>query len=87
MKRKKRIELSLSKVLVDYKIFVEDISFLHKGHNNFDGQNETHMKITLKNKKNNNEQRLLIHRKINDALKDEFSLGLHAIEIKIINLV
>ena len=85
MKRKKRIELILSKKFSGWTIEVKDISMLHKGHNNFDGSQETHFSIILNSNNKNKESKLIIHRKINELLKDEFSLGLHALEIKIIN--
>ena len=85
MNRKKKIELILKKNFLGWKTVVKDISILHKGHNNFDGNNETHFSIILNTNNKNKESKLSIHRKINELLKDEFSLGLHALEIKIIN--
>ncbi len=83
MKRKKRIE----KILIDnfnsWSISVEDKSFLHYGHNNFSGKDETHFKITLQSQKIKGFKKLLIHQKINKLLKKEFLSGLHALEIKI----
>ena len=73
MNRKKKIESILKKNLLGWKAVVNDISILHKGHNNYDGNNK------------NKESKLSIHRKINKLLNDEFNLGLHALEIKIIN--
>ena len=85
MKRKKRIETILSKKFSFWKVEVNDISILHKGHNNFDGNEETHFSIILNPNKQNKESKLKIHRKINELLKDEFNSGLHALEIKILN--
>ena len=85
MKRKKRIEEILSKNFFCWKAEVNDISILHKGHNNFDGNEETHFSIILNSNKQNRESKLEIHRKINELLKNEFKLGLHALEIKIFN--
>ncbi len=85
MKRKKRIETILSKKFSFWKVEVNDISILHKGHNNFDGNEETHFSIILNSNKQNRESKLEIHRKINELLKNEFKLGLHALEIKILN--
>ena len=47
MNRKKRINDKLKKNLKDFQIFIEDNSHLHKGHNNFDGKEETHILIKL----------------------------------------
>ena len=85
MNRKKKIESILKKNFIAWKVKVNDISTLHKGHNNYDGNNETHFSIVLNRNNQNKESKLTIHRKINELLKDEFNLGLHALEIKIIN--
>ena len=85
MNRKNKIELILKKNFLGWKAVVNDISILHKGHNNYDGNNESHFSIILNTNNKNKESKLSIHRKINELLKDEFSLGLHALEIKIIN--
>ena len=85
MNRKKKIESILKKNFLGWKVVVNDISILHKGHNNYDGSNETHFSIILNTNNKNKESKLSIHRKINELLKDEFNLGLHALEIKIIN--
>ena len=85
MKRKKRIELILLEKFSNWKTEVKDISILHKGHNNFDGSEETHFSIILNSNSQNKESKLKIHRKINELLKNEFNLGLHALEIKILN--
>ena len=84
MKRKKRIELILSKKFSGWTIEVRDISMLHKGHNDFDGSQETHFSIILSSNNKNKESKLIIHRKINKLLDNEFNSGLHALEIKII---
>ncbi len=85
MNRKKKIETILKKNFLGLEAKVNDISILHKGHNNYDGNNETHFSVILNRNNQNKESKLTIHRKINELLKDEFSLGLHALEIKIIN--
>ena len=85
MNRKKKIESILKKNFLGWKTIVNDISILHKGHNHYDGNNETHFSIILNTNNKNKESKLSIHRKINELLKDEFNLGLHALEIKIID--
>jgi BolA protein len=85
MNRKKKIESILKKNFLGWQAVVNDVSILHKGHNNYDGKNETHFSIIINTNNKNNESKLSIHRKINELLKDEFNLGLHALEIKIIN--
>jgi len=81
MNRKKRIEKKLNFSQKNWFINVEDTSYLHKGHNSFDGNEESHFKISLKPTSQEIRTRLEIHRLINDLLKDEFQNGLHALEI------
>ena len=85
MNRKKRINDKLKKNLKDFHILTEDNSHLHKGHNNFDGNEETHILVKLFSKKKIKYNRLEIHRLVNKILREEFSNGLHSLEIKIIN--
>ena len=83
MNRTKRIENILVKYFDEHTIIVKDNSYLHKGHNNFNGLFETHIAILLKKKTKNKINRLEIHKMINSLLKDEFDKGLHSLEIKI----
>ena len=83
MNRKQRIHKLLSKKFDNYLLEIIDNSNLHIGHNNFDGKNETHIKIILTKKKNDSLNRLNIHRIINNLLENEFKNGLHSLEIKI----
>ena len=83
MNRTKRIKDIIEKNFNDFNITVIDDSFAHKGHNNFDGKEETHIIIELKKKFNLDIKRLEIHKKINTLLSKEFKIGLHALQIKI----
>ena len=83
MNRKQRINKILSKNLNDFLLEIIDNSNLHKGHNNFTGNDETHLKIILTKKNNTASNRLNIHRIINNLLREEFNKGLHSLEIKI----
>ena len=85
MERKKRIKKILLNSFKSWIIEVVDISYQHKGHNNYTGNDETHFSIILYPNINGNFKRLDIHKKINYLLRDEFSSGLHALEIKIKN--
>ena len=86
MNRKKRIKSILLNHFKDCVLSIIDNSMEHNGHNNFNGQQESHFKIILNKGSSNKEGTLAIHRKINNLLKDEFLTGLHALEIKIIAL-
>ena len=83
MNRTKRIQNILEKYFDDHIIIVKDNSYLHKGHNNFDGLLETHIAILLKKKTKIKISRLEIHKIINSLLKEEFNRGLHSLEIRI----
>ena len=83
MNRTKRIQDIIEKNFNEFTISVTDDSLAHKGHNNFNGKEETHIIIELKKKINLDIKRLEIHKKINILLSDEFKLGLHALQIKI----
>ena len=83
MNRTKRIQNIIEKNFNQFSILVTDDSLAHKGHNNFNGKEETHIIIELKKKFNSDIKRLEIHKKINTLLSDEFKIGLHALQIKI----
>ena len=83
MNRKQRIDKILSNKFDNFLLEIIDNSNLHIGHNNFDGKNETHIKIILTNKNNDSLNKLNIHRIINSSLEEEFKSGLHSLEIKI----
>ena len=83
MNRKQRINEILTKKIDNYSLEIIDNSNLHKGHNGFSGNNETHIKIILTKKDKTPSNRLNIHRLINSLLEKEFLNGLHSLEIKI----
>ena len=83
MNRKQRIDKILSNKFKDFLLEIIDNSNLHKGHNNFTGNDETHIKIILTKKNEIPTNRLNIHRIINNLLEEEFKSGLHSLEIKI----
>ena len=83
MNRTKRIQDIIEKNFNEFSVLVTDDSLAHKGHNNFDGKEETHIIIELKKKLNLDFKRLEVHKKINTLLSEEFKIGLHALQIKI----
>jgi stress-induced morphogen len=83
MNRKLRIDKILSKKFNDFLLEIIDNSNLHQGHNNFTGNDETHIKIILTKKNKIPINRLYIHKHINNLLEEEFKSGLHSLEIKI----
>ncbi len=83
MNRKQRIDKILSNKFDNFSLEIIDNSHLHKGHNNFTGSGETHIKIILTKKNDSPFNRLNIHRIINSLLEEELNSGLHSLEIKI----
>ncbi len=83
MNRTKRIKKIIEKSFNDFVVSVDDNSYLHKGHNNFNGMGETHILLNLKKKTKSKINRLDLHKKINYLIKEEFNNGLHSLEIKI----
>ena len=84
MNRTKRIKDIIEKNFNEFSISVTDDSLAHKGHNNFNGNEETHIIIELKNNNNLDINRLEVHKKINKLLYEEYQQGLHSLQITII---
>ena len=84
MNRTKRIESILKKNFLKFGINVIDNSRSHKDHNNFNGNNETHIIVELRKNLGSKVNRLEVHKKINYLLKQEFEKGLHSLQIKIV---
>ena len=84
MNRTKRIESILKKYFLEFGINIIDNSHSHKGHNNFNGNNETHIIVELRKNLGSKVNRLEVHKKINSLLKQEFEKGLHSLQIKIV---
>jgi len=84
MNRTKRIQSILEKNILDFSINVIDNSLSHKGHNNFNGSGETHLIVELNKGTKTKINRLEVHKHIHTLLKQEFLMGLHSLQIKII---
>ncbi len=86
--RQTRIEQSLQ-ALKPTVLRIHNDSAKHSGHvehlgpNGFTG--ETHYRVEIGSTLFVGKTRVEIHRLIHDQLKDEFTSGLHALEIKIIS--
>ncbi len=77
------------KLEVKYLEVIND-SYRHRGHvkkmipkNNLNNNQETHFKIIINSSYLNSLPLIKAHHYINSILKEEFSAGLHALEIKI----
>ena len=80
---KQRIEEKLKNNLNPSFLEVKNNSHLHSGHMGDNGTGETHFAIKIAAEELDVLSAVNAHRKINALLKDEFGLGLHALEIKI----
>ena len=82
--RKKRIEVLLKNAFDPVSIEVRDDSKLHAGHNNIEeGAKETHFYINMVSLSFKDLSKVKIHRKVYEVLKDEFEIGLHALELEL----
>ena len=80
---KQRIEEKLKNNLNPSFLEVINNSHLHSGHMGDNGTGETHFAIKIVAEELDVLSAVNGHRKINALLKDEFDVGLHALEIKI----
>ncbi len=80
---KQRIEEKLQKNLQLKFLEVKNNSYLHKGHIEDDESGETHFAVIVQAEELKGLSQVQAHRKVNQILKEEFSKGLHALEIKI----
>ncbi len=80
---KQRIEKTLQENLQPKFLEVKNNSHLHAGHLGDNGTGETHFAVIVEAQELKNLSRVNAQRRINQLLKSEFDLGLHALEIKI----
>lgn len=78
---KKRIEEKLRKNLNPKFLEVKNNSHLHAGHSCDDGSGETHFAIAIESAELSEMSRVGAHRRVNQILKDEFEMGMHAMEL------
>ena len=61
---------------------IRDDSSMHKNHGNIKEEDtETHFYIKIKSSYFNNKSKLSMHKIVYDILREEFSNGLHAVEL------
>lgn len=82
--RQKRIEEILKKSLNPYILEVIDFSEEHMGHSGAGDGGESHIRIRIGSPQLANIPLLEAHRRIHSLLKEEFQIGLHALEIEIL---
>lgn len=84
MNRQDRIEQKLT-VLKPHYIEIINDSHLHSGHKGSPGTGESHFTIKISASIFNDKTKIAQHKIINELLKEEFSNGLHALSINILN--
>lgn len=86
MKIEEKIYQKLTKELNPEFLQIKNKSYLHAGHTEIAGNvsKETHFAVEISAKSLANLTKIKAHQKINKILLEEFSNGLHALEIKVI---
>ena len=79
----KILKEKLTKKIKINNIKIEDKSFLHKKHQNFD-QDKFHIKLTIESSELKKVNSIEANRKIYDILKDEMSKSIHSLQIIIV---
>ena len=82
-RRDKIIEL-LNLEFSPVTLAVRDISEKHHGHAGWREGGETHFEVDIGAEALRGLSRIDAHRKVNDALADEFAGGMHALQIRIL---
>jgi BolA protein len=77
-----RITRRLTEAFRPSALQVVDESHLHKGHAGHRPEGETHFRVKIVAEAFRGQSRVAAHRMVNDALKDEFAAGLHALAIE-----
>ena len=78
-----KIEEKLKKEIKINNVQIEDKSFLHKDHKDFD-KKKFHIKLTINSPELKKISSVEANRKIYNILKEEISKNIHSLQIKII---
>ena len=79
----KILKEKLTKKIKISNIKIEDKSFLHKKHQNFD-QDKFHIKLTIESPELRKVSSIEANRKIYNVLKDEMNKSIHSLQIIIV---
>ena len=77
------VKNKIEKEILIENIKIEDKSFLHKKHQNFD-QDKFHIKLTIESSELKKVNSIEANRKIYDILKDEMNRSIHSLQIIIV---
>ena len=79
----KIIKAKLAKKIIINNIKIEDKSFLHKKHQNFN-KDKFHIKLTIESSELKKVNSIEANRKIYDILKEEMNRSIHSLQIIIL---
>ena len=82
MTRAERMTATLSRVFVPSHLDIVDESGKHRGHAGARPEGETHYRIIIHSAAFSGKSRVETHRMVNEALRTEFDMGLHALSIE-----
>lgn len=80
--RAKRLEALLTDTFAPERLKIVDESASHAGHAGHSGAGESHFYVEIISSKFEGLSRVAAQRLVNEALKDEFESGLHALRMK-----
>jgi BolA protein len=83
MTREDRIREKLTLALTPTDLDIRDVSGQHHGHAGWREGGETHFEVDIASPKFEGLSRVAAHRLVNEALADELTSGLHALQIRI----
>jgi len=78
------IERVLSERFTPTRLEISDESERHRGHSGWREGGETHFRVTIASPALEGLSRVAQHRAINEALAGQFQMGLHALQIKVV---
>ena len=77
-----RIKTKLTETLCPKTLIIRDDSALHANHGNVGKEDtETHFFIKIESSKFENKSKIFMHKTVYGILEEEFSKGLHALEL------
>lgn len=80
--RAKRLQARLTEAFAPNSLTIVDESASHAGHAGHTGNGESHFYVEVVSSKFVGLSRVAAQRLVNEALKDEFEAGLHALRMK-----
>ena len=80
--RQERVKKLINKEFSPTYLEIKDNSHMHAGHGNVkEGDTETHLYLKIRTEKFKNLNKLQMHRLVYGIINEEFTKGLHAVEL------